>query len=38
MNTKEILLEVAVKLPPDASLADAIYELEIRHYSNIMLP
>jgi len=30
MNTKEILLEVAEKLPPDASLADAIYELEFR--------
>jgi len=30
MNTKEILLEVADKLPPDASLADAIYELEFR--------
>jgi len=30
MRTKEILLEVAEKLPPDASLADAIYELEFR--------
>jgi len=30
MSTKEILLEVAEKLPPDASLADAIYELEFR--------
>ena len=30
MSTKDILLEVAEKLPPDASLADAIYELEFR--------
>ena len=30
MSTKQILLEVAEKLPPDASLADAIYELEFR--------
>ena len=30
MNTKEILREVAEKLPPEASLADAIYELEFR--------
>lgn len=30
MSTKEILLEVAEKLPPDASLVDAIYELELR--------
>ncbi|HOY57772.1 MAG TPA: hypothetical protein PK640_06505 [Verrucomicrobiota bacterium] len=30
MSTKEILLEVAETLPPDASLADAIYELEFR--------
>jgi predicted transcriptional regulator len=30
MNTKEILLEVAEKLPPDATLVDAIYELEFR--------
>lgn len=30
MNTKQILLEVADKLPPDATLADAIYELELR--------
>ena len=30
MSTKEILLEVAEKLPPDATLADAIYELEFR--------
>jgi hypothetical protein len=30
MSAKEILLEVAEKLPPDASLDDAIYELEFR--------
>lgn len=30
MSTKEILLEVAEKLPPDATLSDAIYELEFR--------
>ena len=30
MNTKEILLEVAAKLPPEATLVDAIYELEFR--------
>jgi len=30
MITKEILLEVAEKLPPDATLVDAIYELEFR--------
>ena len=30
MSTKQILLEVAEKLPPDASLVDAIYELEFR--------
>jgi predicted transcriptional regulator len=30
MNTKEILLEVAEKLPPDATLSDAIHELEFR--------
>ena len=30
MSTKEILIEVAEKLPDDASLADAIYELEFR--------
>jgi DNA processing protein len=30
MSTKDILLEVAEKLPPDASLVDAIYELEFR--------
>ena len=30
MSTKEILLEVAAKLPPDATLVDAIAELEFR--------
>ena len=30
MSTKEILLQVAKKLPSDATLADAIYELEFR--------
>jgi predicted transcriptional regulator len=30
VSTKEILLEVAEKLPPDATLVDAIYELEFR--------
>ena len=30
MNAKEILLDVAGKLPPDATLVDAIYELEFR--------
>ncbi|HEY3854533.1 MAG TPA: hypothetical protein VGO67_09085 [Verrucomicrobiae bacterium] len=30
MSAKEILLEVAEKLPANASLADAIYELEFR--------
>ena len=30
MNAKEILLDVAEKLPPDATLVDAIYELEFR--------
>jgi hypothetical protein len=30
MSTKEILLEVAEKLPTDATLVDAIYELEFR--------
>ena len=30
MSTKEILLEVADQLPPDASLVDAICELEFR--------
>jgi len=30
MSTKETLLEVAQKLPAEATLADAIYELEFR--------
>ena len=30
MSAKEILLEVAEKLPQDATLVDAIYELEFR--------
>jgi hypothetical protein len=30
MSVKEILLEVAEKLPPDATLSDAIYELKFR--------
>jgi hypothetical protein len=30
MITKEILLELAEKLPPDATFSDAIYELEFR--------
>lgn len=30
MSAKDILLEVADKLPPDATLVDAIYELEFR--------
>jgi len=30
MNTKEILLDIANRLPPDATLADAAYELEMR--------
>ena len=30
MSTKEILLEMAEKLPPEATLSDAIYELEFR--------
>ena len=30
MSAREILLEVAEKLPPDATLNDAIYELEFR--------
>ena len=30
MSTKEILLEVAEKLPPDATLVNAIYEFEFR--------
>jgi hypothetical protein len=30
MSTKEVLLEVAENLPPDASIGDAIHELELR--------
>ncbi len=30
MSTKEIMLQVAKKLPANATLADAIYELEFR--------
>jgi hypothetical protein len=30
MSTKDIMIEVADKLPPDATLIDAIYELEFR--------
>jgi predicted transcriptional regulator len=30
MSTKDILLDVASKLPPEATLVDAIYELEFR--------
>ncbi len=30
MNTKAILIEIANRLPPDATLADAAYELELR--------
>lgn len=30
MSAKDILLEVAEKLPPDATLVDAISELEFR--------
>jgi hypothetical protein len=30
MSTKDILREVAQKPPPQATLADAIYELEFR--------
>jgi predicted transcriptional regulator len=30
MSAKEVLLQVAEKLPPEATLADAIYELEFR--------
>lgn len=30
MSTKEILREVAEKLSPEATLAEAIYELEFR--------
>ncbi|MGA3268290.1 MAG: hypothetical protein ABSE16_15870 [Verrucomicrobiota bacterium] len=30
MSAKQILLEAAEKLPPDATIGDAIYELEFR--------
>ena len=30
MSAKEIMLEIAEKLPPDATLDDAIHELEFR--------
>jgi predicted transcriptional regulator len=30
MSAKDILLEVAENLPPNATLGDAIYELEFR--------
>ena len=30
MSTKQILLEIAATLPPDATLVDAISELEFR--------
>ena len=30
MSTKDVLLELAEKLPQDASLADAIHEIEFR--------
>ena len=30
MSTKDVLLELAEKLPQDASLADAIHEIELR--------
>jgi predicted transcriptional regulator len=30
MNAKEVLLDIANRLPPDATLADAAYELELR--------
>jgi hypothetical protein len=30
MSTKDVLLDVAEKLPSNATLADAIYELEFR--------
>jgi hypothetical protein len=30
MSTRDILFEVAEKLPADATLSDAIYELEFR--------
>jgi len=30
MSAKEVLLEAAEKLPPDATLSDAVHELEFR--------
>jgi hypothetical protein len=30
VSIKDVLVEVAEKLPPDATLVDAIYELEFR--------
>lgn len=30
MSTREILMDIANRLPPDATLADAAYELELR--------
>lgn len=30
MSTKEILMEIANKLPEEATLSDALYELEFR--------
>ena len=30
MSTKEILIDIANRLPSDATLADAAYELELR--------
>jgi hypothetical protein len=30
MTTKEVLIEIANRLPEDATLADAAYELELR--------
>ena len=30
MSAKQTLLDIAEKLPPDATLVDAIYELEFR--------
>ncbi len=30
MSTKEVLLDIANRLPPDATLADAAYELDLR--------
>jgi hypothetical protein len=36
MSTKDILREVSEKLPPDATLADAIHELELRQAIEIV--